>query len=234
MNGAAVVLVTVLTSAATSVGTVYLTHRLHLFDEAPKQETVPVPNLEGLDEDRATSFAGSLGLIISIEGHEESSEQPVGNVVRQTLKAGQMVAKGEKVGIVLAKAVPIPSVVGMSLPEGKKTLEDAGCEIEVEEIENDSVPAGKIASQKPQPGASTAKERTVSVQVSLGPSLVEVPKLTGISRTKALKALEDLGLEAKVRWVDLPETFSGVVLSQKPAPEEKVEKGSSVEFVINN
>jgi serine/threonine-protein kinase len=88
-------------------------------------------------------------------------------------------------------------------------------------------------SQNPESGAGLKEDGTVVVQVSDGPGEVEVPNLIGVPYAAAKKTLEELGLEAKVRWVDLAETSSGIVLSQTPTKGEKADPASEVVIVIN-
>ena len=59
MNGAAVFLVAFFTSAATSVGTLYLAERLHLFQPESAPAAIVVPNLEGLPQPDAMPAIGT-------------------------------------------------------------------------------------------------------------------------------------------------------------------------------
>lgn len=235
MNGAAVFFLALSTSAATSVGTVYAIHELALFEsEPPKRETVIVPDFKGLGEAQAVSIAGSLDLLVSVDGHEESSAEKAGVVLRQALAAGQTVLRGERVGITLAKEMPrVPAVAKMSVADATRALTEAGYRVEQQPVNDDVVEKGLVASQLPDAGVALAREQTVVLRVSQGAALVEVPRVISSAAGKATKSLEELGLVAKIRWVNLAETWSGVVLSQTPEPGEKVEKGSSVEIVIN-
>ena len=80
---------------------------------------------------------------------------------------------------------------------------------------------------------ASAKGSTVTVQISSGPGDIDVPKLIGINVTKAQKDLETLGLKPTLRWVELAETQTMVVLNQKPAAGQKVKPGSEVQLTIN-
>jgi serine/threonine-protein kinase len=233
MNGAAVFLIAFFTSLVTSVGTLYLSERLDIFGD-PQAETVEVPNVEGLPQSDAAANLKNAGLVLMIYDREPSAEVKEGTVLRQTLLAGQTVTRGQIVGLTLATALAkVPSVVGKSVEDAAAVLKEAGYQIKAEQAHHATIPKGQIVSQNPESGAGLKEDGTVVVQVSDGPGEVEVPNLIGVPYAAAKKTLEELGLEAKVRWVDLAETSSGIVLSQTPAKAEKAEPGSEVVIVIN-
>ena len=59
-----------------------------------------------------------------------------------------------------------------------------------------------------------------------------MPKLVGVNFAKAQKDLEELGLKPLVRWVELAETPTMVVLSQKPAGGQKLKPGGEVTITV--
>ncbi len=236
MNGAAVFLVAFFTSAATSIGTLYLAERLHLFQqEAPAVATVVVPNLEGLPQTDAMNNLNNLGLVLMIGGREPSATLADNTVVRQSVPAGQSVSKGQAVTVTLAKALPkVPSVTGKTVAQATAALLEAGYKAEPgEPIHHDTIPEGQVISQIPEPGTALAEQKSVQLTVSKGAGDLEVPKVIGMTFGKAKSTLEEKGLKAKVRWVNLAETSSNVVLRQTPEPGSKTSKDTEVELVIN-
>lgn len=59
---------------------------------------------------------------------------------------------------------------------------------------SDTVPEGNIIEQTPAKGESVKKGSVVSVVVSLGSALRELPDISGMSQSEARKAVEDAGL----------------------------------------
>lgn len=236
MNGAAVFLVAFFTSAATSLGSLYIAERLHLFqpDAAPVASVI-VPNLEGLPQTDAMSNLNNLGLVLMIGGREPSATLADNTVLRQSVPAGQSVTKGQAVTVTLAKALPkVPSVTGKTVAQATAALLEAGYKAEpAEPIHHDTIPEGQVISQTPEPGTALAEQKSVQLTVSKGAGNLEVPKVIGLTYSKAKTALEDKGLKVKVRWVNLAETSSNVVLRQTPEPGTKTSKDSEVELVIN-
>jgi beta-lactam-binding protein with PASTA domain len=87
-----------------------------------------------------------------------------------------------------------------------------------------------VLDQSPKADTPQAKGSTVVVQVSSGSGDVEMPKVVSVGVNQAKTDLEKLGLKVVIRWVAMAETASYVVLSQKPAPGEKVKLGSEVQL----
>ncbi len=94
---------------------------------------------------------------------------------------------------------------------------------------NNKVPAGAIISQSPSAGTLEPPGTTVSVVVSLGPPLVEVPDVTDMPLEEAIAVLKDAGFKYK--------TFDlfGVsplnrVATQDPGGGTEAPKGSVIEL----
>ena len=87
--------------------------------------------------------------------------------------------------------------------------------------------------QDPEAGKPLKKGEKVTIQSSSGPGEIEVPKVIGMGHVAAKKKVDEAGLDGQVRWVSLAETASGVVLSQKPAPGEKLKPKEKVEMIVN-
>lgn len=235
MNGAAVFLVAFFTSAATSLGTVYLADRLNLFHVEGEPSTVVVPSLEGLPQTDAVNNLNNLGLVLLIGGREPSATLADNTVVSQTVPAGQTVNKGQAITVTLAKAMPkVPQIVGKPLGQATAALIEAGYRAETTEtVHHDTIPEGQVISQTPEAGTALAEQRVVQLTVSKGVGDIEVPKVIGLSYSKAKSTLEGLGLKVKIRWVNLAETASNVVLRQTPEAGSKTSKESEVEIVLN-
>ena len=58
-------------------------------------------------------------------------------------------------------------------------LEELGWAVSVEEINSDSVADGRVVSTLPQSGTDHDLDETVIIQISIGPSSVEVPSVVG-------------------------------------------------------
>lgn len=233
MNGSTVFLVAFFTSVATATSTVYLVERLGVFAEKPP-ETV-VPDLRGLSENDARANLEVVGLMLVVSDRRVSAEAPPGTVLSQSVPASQRVTKKSVISVTLAEAAPmVPDVKGRSLSEAQLLLEKEGYkQLVSEKVADPSVPKDHVVAQTPDAGSSLPKGRSVALKVSIGPGEIEVPKLGGMNFKKAQAEVEKLGLKPVVRWVDMAETSSYVVLRQVPGPGEKLQSGEEVQLTVN-
>jgi len=229
MHASTVVLTSLLTSVLATIGTMYLVERYGIL-RGDVQDTV-VPELRGVTEAdaRANTAASHIALLVA---SREAADAKPGTVIRQSAPAGQHVPRDYSLTVVLADELPhVPGVTGLTIAEAKQRLEQRGYQDEVTQVPSDTVEKDKVVDQSPKADTALAKGGSVKLQVSTGPDLVEVPKLVGVSITLAQAQLEKLSLKPVVRWISQGETPTYVVLSQKPAPTEKVKPASEVQLV---
>jgi serine/threonine-protein kinase len=87
----------------------------------------------------------------------------------------------------------VPSVVGLSREEAGGALAKAGLSADFGQEVDDTVMAGRVARQLPEPGARVGRGSTVELSVSTG--LVVMPDLAGLDESEARVRLRTLGLE---------------------------------------
>jgi serine/threonine-protein kinase len=235
MNGSTVVLVAMLTSALTAVGTVYVVERYKILPEQEAAGGVVVPELKGLTEADARKNAQAVQVALLVAGREPSEKQDPGTVLRQSIPVGQRVPAQHPVSVVLAQEVlKVPDVMGLVVSEATLKLKDKGYELKVgESVPSSDVESGRVVEQDPAPGSELKKGAAVTVKASSGAEQVEVPQLAGMAHNQAKEKLEKLGLEVKFAWVALPETASYRVIRQTPRAGELLKPGESVQLVVN-
>jgi beta-lactam-binding protein with PASTA domain len=131
--------------------------------------------------------------------------------------------------------VKIPSFQGLSAQQALARAADLGVEMTIDNrFYSAEVPAGRILSQSPAPGAVVRREWHVRCIESLGPQTVAIPNLTGQPQRAAIMQLRRLGLEvgAIVRMISpaQPET---VIAQDPPAGAAGVER-PSVSLLISD
>jgi eukaryotic-like serine/threonine-protein kinase len=234
MHASTVILVSLLTSALGTAGSVYLIERYGILPPKVQIAETVVPDLHGMSENDARSSTNGAHVSLFVAAHEPSSDAKPGTVLRQSLAAGQRVAREQSVSVVIAEEVlKVPAVAGLKMADATQRLEQKGYTAEVGgTVPDATVPSGNVISQLPKAETVLPRGATVTIQISTGPGDVEVPKLTGTGLVKAQKDLEQLGLKPVVRWVAMAETPTYVVLAQKPSAKEKVKPGTEVALTV--
>src|SRR5918996_4793917 len=126
-----------------------------------------------------------------------------------------------------SKPVAVPLVEGLERERAIERIERAGLEAEVQEEPSSEVEENIVISQSPEEGSRIAQGETVTIVVSTGPRMVQVPRVVGRTFEEAIEMLEDAGLDW--RRVDVfSQREEGVVASQDPRPDEEVEEGTEV------
>lgn len=127
----------------------------------------------------------------------------------------------------------VPDVVGLSFKSASENLADQGLQVASPAAEepNDEFSDGDVIRMEPKPdGGWWAPGDTVTLVVSTGPPLFEVPDVTDLTRDEAEAVLTDAGFT--VQYADFlgppfPDFFTRAT-GTDPAAGELREKGSSV------
>lgn len=187
-------------------------------------------------QDEAAAVLDSIGVeSVVAEGDHYDDVAAIGEVLAATdeagnpVGAGSQVLRGSTVTLTLSdgpEPVIIVSVTGATLEDATTTLEGLGLKVNPVEAFSDDVDAGKIISQDPAGGAQGLRTQTVTLTVSKGPELVEVPNVFGNSYADAEATLSALGFVVKRENVFAAPT--GRVLSQSVGAGEKVKRGTEI------
>lgn len=138
---------------------------------------------------------------------------------------------------------PVPGVAGSQLDDARTTLEDLGFVVDVVgEEHRDGTVVGEVLTQDPDPDTELGEGETVRLEVSLGPSLRDLPPLTGLTRDEAVEAItgSDLvvGSETPAHDEEIP---PGIVISASVSAggpsvdaEGRVPRDTSIDLVISD
>lgn len=134
----------------------------------------------------------------------------------------------------------VPPVVGKNVDAARKTLEDKGFEVEIQDsLYIDTVPRLAVIKQSPGADNNVKVNRTIYLTINRAqPPLIEMPNLVGFSIRNAQMYLENLGLhlgDTSFR----PDIAKNAVLEQlynkKPIKAgTKIFMGSAIDFVLGN
>jgi serine/threonine-protein kinase len=128
----------------------------------------------------------------------------------------------------------VPKVVGLEIRAAYEAIEKQGLKLQVYESRHDKkVPKRVVLSQNPGAGRKVREGRTILVAVSLGPELMEVPKLEGESLRSAKILLSNAKLRlGKVTFEDPAYGEDEAVTRQNPAPGKQVQRGQEIHLTV--
>jgi eukaryotic-like serine/threonine-protein kinase len=194
-----------------------------------------VPDLRGMMLEEADPLLRDRGLGLGAVDSINHPTAPPGQVLGQSPLPGQLAAPLSEVELTLSlgpERRPIPDVSRLRADRALTVLQTTGFTVVVDSLETD-VPAGRVASVFPEPGAVLPLPAQVWLTVSLGPPLLPMPHLTGLQEEDVRVMLDSLGLVIG----ELEERFrfgfnQGEVLEQFPPADSLIPAGTSVRLVI--
>lgn len=122
-----------------------------------------------------------------------------------------------------SRTVSVPALINLSVIEANDVLADTGLHLKVEGEDYDpSVPVGKIIRQDVPPGSKVKEKRSIRVYISRGPKVFALPLLVNMQLADAESVLHQQGLRVgRTIWVHSDNFAKNVVITQKPAPDDK-------------
>ena len=130
--------------------------------------------------------------------------------------------------------VRMPDVVGVEEATARATLDQLGLQMVVEgEEPHPTWPAFAIIRQSITPGAAIEAGSPISVVLSQGPSLIEVPDITGLTFTEAEQQLTALGMVVQ-KYEDWSVEPPGLVVGQDPPANSLIASRTLMTLFVSN
>nr|WP_202388177.1 Stk1 family PASTA domain-containing Ser/Thr kinase [Nocardioides flavescens] len=197
------------------------------------REVYPLPELTGRTEDQAQDLIGSVKMVFGTTTRQFSETVPEGTVISSEPAGGQTLRPGTIVDLVVSKGrkpIKVGDWVGDPVDEARSTLQDRGLQVQTSEQYSDDVAEGLVISQSP-PDGTLYRGDTVTLTVSRGPELVQVPNVIGYGTDAAVDALEGAGFE--VRQEPAPGSLGlGYVLSMDPGADQSLPRGTTITIYL--
>jgi eukaryotic-like serine/threonine-protein kinase len=132
--------------------------------------------------------------------------------------------------------VEVPDVVGNDYEDAFDKLKAAGLDVKRQEVFDDEVEDGDVIRQNPTPGSNVKKGTTITLHVSKGPEMENMPDVTGYNEDSARSLLKDKGFKnIEVSYEESDTEPEGTVLSQSPESDEKVTPAQTdVELTVSS
>ncbi|MEY9990706.1 beta-lactam-binding protein with PASTA domain [Streptomyces sp. V4I8] len=198
-------------------------------------KTVKVPDLQGYPLDKARSELKEVGLEPGFVSREFNDDVTRGSVISSAPGTGTKVRSGSAVKLTVSKGSPVdvPDVTGASPADARAELEEAGLKVRIAPTRvNSEFDAGQVAQQTPAAnGKQAAEGDTVTLTLSKGPEMIEVPDVVGDSVDDARAALEAAGFEVDEDR-GLLGLFGDTVKKQSVKGGKTAPKGSTITITI--
>jgi serine/threonine-protein kinase len=192
-----------------------------------------VPSIANATREAAAQALTSAGFAVGAVTEASDEQVGKGSVLRWLYQGQEnpaKVPKGSPIDLVVSsgpKPRSIPDLRNKDEAEARSQLEAAGLVVARTDAYDDTVPVGKVVRTNPPAGGTANRGDTVTLVVSKGPELVEVPTVLGRTYDEALTILESAGLRGG--------SVSGegnIVSDTNPAPGAMVRKGTVVSIKL--
>jgi beta-lactam-binding protein with PASTA domain len=202
-------------------------------------EGVVVPDLAGKDLVAALEASNKQGLSVKVSDRAFSASTPSNHIISQDPRPGAWLRPEGIIRVVVSKGMgelAVPAVHGVNWRDAKATLERYGLRVgEILRVHSDRVALDSVIAQSPPPDSKVMKGGAISLLVSDGlwPASYVMPDLRGQPQYAANEMAASIGLRVeKVSYTDRPEARAGSVVTQRPAPGQRVMAGNGVELVL--
>ena len=202
-------------------------------------QMITVPNVEGLTQAAATTTITGAKLIVGTFTQQSSNTVATGNVIGQDPASGSSLAQGSPINLVISSGpqmVTVPNVEGLTQDAATTAITAAKLAVGtfIQQSSN-TVATGKVISQDPASGSSSAQGSPVNLAISSGPQMVTVPNVEGLTQDAATAAITGAKLIVGTITQQAGDTVAtGKVISQDPASGSSVAQGSPVNLVISS
>jgi beta-lactam-binding protein with PASTA domain len=197
-------------------------------------DTLLIPNVVGLDEDRARDTLEAQGFTGSINSRPVESLEDEGTVVTVSPEEGQQVAPNTPITLGISTGtMDLPDVRGKDEATATQELEAAGFgNVSVEEIDS-AEPEGTVVGTDPPPGTPTAADTRITLQVSGGAAGVAVPNVVGQNEAVARGILASAGFTNVVSQDTEPGSVDpGEVAGTEPEPGTRVPPDTQIVLLV--
>ncbi|WP_028307405.1 Stk1 family PASTA domain-containing Ser/Thr kinase [Desulfitibacter alkalitolerans] len=209
--------------------------------ELIKVDEIRVPDVIEMSLEEAGRILEKEGLKVELGGERFHSSIPKNHVIDQNPKPDSIVRKGRLVRLEISmgpRQVEVPDVIGDNIRTARIRIENANLTVDeqIEEVFSEEHPVGRVIGQSPLGGVMQDMGAGVSLVVSKGPRLenIPMPDLRGLALAEAENTLREKRLNLGIiSYQDSDQYFTGQVVSQDITPGNTILQGSTVNLVVS-
>jgi beta-lactam-binding protein with PASTA domain/predicted Ser/Thr protein kinase len=159
-------------------------------------DTIAVPNVVGLSEDRARDTLKNAGFT-SVSSQPADSLEDEGNVVAVDPAEGRQAAKNTTIRLkVSTGTIKVPDVKGKTEADAQKALTDAGFsagQIRTTQVDPGTAAPGTVVNSDPGGGTAVGRGDTITLQIAKADTTKTIPTVTGQTEAQARATLAAAG-----------------------------------------
>ncbi|WP_417233960.1 protein kinase domain-containing protein [Arthrobacter sp.] len=130
--------------------------------------------------------------------------------------------------------VQIPQFSGQPTATAVQSLAADGVASTQRQVFDEQIKQGRVVGSEPEAGATIRRYQSVELLISKGPELFAVPNVVGRDAKAVDKTLKSAHVTAgKVSREYNESIAAGLVVSQDPAPDRQVRRGTKVAYVVS-
>ena len=205
-------------------------------------DRVELPNFVGYSYDQLSSDVQLCSRYNFKVKYIVDTESESGLVLSQEPDAGRslmLTANGIDVqlsvstGYILAE---VPDVVGLDYREASLKIQNAGFEVEIDNVMSDTVEKNLVISSSPMAGEQISAGSTVYIDVSGGTEItyIKMPNLIGLTEDAAIKKLQAAGLTYEGSQRQTSDYEAGTVISQSIVAFAELEERSKISLIVSD
>ncbi|WP_420175752.1 Stk1 family PASTA domain-containing Ser/Thr kinase [Luteococcus sp. OSA5] len=159
-----------------------------------------MPSVVGMNLEQARKAVEEVNLTVGKVTDDWSDTVPEGIIATVSQPRGTELKRGTPIDFVVSKGpqpVEIKDFTGKAADKARTKLQEAGFTVNVVEKNSDDVDKGKVIVQNPN-GGEGKRGDTITLEVSKGPVMVQVPRVAGSTEAQATQKLEGAGFGVKV------------------------------------
>lgn len=199
-------------------------------------ERYPVPPIIGLSLSDVRIALSNSNLTTGDITEAYSDTIPVDHIISASYNEGDLLKRDTPVDLVVSigrEPVSVPNVTKMPKEEAIATLEGLGLVVQISEEKHDAtVAAGKVISQSPAEASTLYRGEVVTLVISKGPEMTEVPDVIGMRRAEGVRALQDAGFEVEV--INSSNPFQTTITATDPKEGSQAPKGSKIKVTLGS
>ncbi|MGI8445955.1 MAG: protein kinase domain-containing protein [Streptosporangiaceae bacterium] len=179
---------------------------------------IPVPQVTGGTLATAQAALRHAGLIPGQVVDQTSTTIQSGIVISTTPAAGVSWPQSRPVSLVVSTGQPVPNFFGQQKAVAEQWAQANSVSLNEVADANSTQPAGTVTKQSVPPNSSFTPHQVITIDISNGPQMANVPNVDGQQVSQAEQALTQAGFQVKVDQVGpLNTVFNYSPTGQAPA-----------------